>query len=202
MNYYEILGIRENSTIQEIKKAYKSLVKKYHPDVSADTSSTEDFLLIQQAYQILSDPNSREDYDSELQWTRQKACKTYQEPGTASSSLFEWLFHKQILRVGLAPIQTELTAEIVLTPEEARRGGMHTLSPTIQVPCPACYGLSRSASLWCSICYQTGTVRQQFRIPHRIPAGINDQAKEYFLLDRFGLPEITIEIVYTVCESF
>ncbi|MDV3196287.1 MAG: molecular chaperone DnaJ [Candidatus Phytoplasma stylosanthis] len=62
-DYYDILGISKNATENEIKKAYRTLVKKYHPDVSKEANATEKFKEIQEAYQILSNPEKKRDYD-------------------------------------------------------------------------------------------------------------------------------------------
>ncbi len=53
MNPYEILNINENSTLTEIKKAYKILALKYHPDKNTDVDSKEKFMQIKSAYDVL-----------------------------------------------------------------------------------------------------------------------------------------------------
>lgn len=66
MTYYEILGISQNSTEKEIKKSYKNLIKKYHPDIYngdkiiAENKTKE----INEAYEVLSNPTLRQDYDN------------------------------------------------------------------------------------------------------------------------------------------
>jgi len=62
-DYYDILGLPRNATDEQIKKAYRELVRKYHPDVSKDPNATEKFKEIQEAYQVLSDPKKRAAYD-------------------------------------------------------------------------------------------------------------------------------------------
>ncbi len=62
-DYYDILGVSRNATDEQIKKAYRELVRKYHPDVSKDPNATEKFKEIQEAYQVLSDPKKRAAYD-------------------------------------------------------------------------------------------------------------------------------------------
>lgn len=64
MNYYEILQINNNATNQEIKEAYFRLAKKYHPDRNKNQDSKRRFAEIRQAYEILSDPLERRDYNN------------------------------------------------------------------------------------------------------------------------------------------
>ena len=61
--YYELLGIARNATAEEIKKAYRNLAKKYHPDLNPDPAAEEMLKRINAAYEVLRDPDRRAKYD-------------------------------------------------------------------------------------------------------------------------------------------
>ena len=64
MNYYEVLGVSENADVSEIKKKYRKLAIKYHPDRnSGDENATKKFREVTEAYEILWDEKKREEYD-------------------------------------------------------------------------------------------------------------------------------------------
>ncbi|KAK1414642.1 hypothetical protein QVD17_30391 [Tagetes erecta] len=66
-NFYKLLSLSSNKVgTKEIKRAYRTLALKYHPDVSRDQDATQMFLLLQTAYKTLVDPVSREEYDCAL----------------------------------------------------------------------------------------------------------------------------------------
>ncbi|CAA6801466.1 MAG: DnaJ-class molecular chaperone CbpA [uncultured Sulfurovum sp.] len=60
---YETLGVSENSSADEIKKSYRKLARKYHPDVNKDESAIEKFKEINAAYEVLSDKKKKDEYD-------------------------------------------------------------------------------------------------------------------------------------------
>ena len=63
-DYYEVLGVKRDAKPEEIKKAYRRLARKYHPDVNpGDKASEERFKLTTEAHDILSDPKKRKVYD-------------------------------------------------------------------------------------------------------------------------------------------
>ncbi|HHU55573.1 MAG TPA: molecular chaperone DnaJ [Acholeplasmataceae bacterium] len=62
-DYYEVLGVSRDASEEEIKKAYRTLAKKYHPDVSKEPNAEEKFKEVQEAYEVLSDPQKREQYN-------------------------------------------------------------------------------------------------------------------------------------------
>ena len=63
-DYYEVLGVDRNATEDEIKRAFRRLARKYHPDVNKDDPEAEEkFKEINDAYSVLSDPKTRAQYD-------------------------------------------------------------------------------------------------------------------------------------------
>jgi curved DNA-binding protein CbpA len=78
--YYEILGVAPDATPEEIRAAYRALVKQYHPDVNHDPDAGERFIAIQQAYETLIDPDARARYDLALRGGA----------GSAPNDPFQW----------------------------------------------------------------------------------------------------------------
>lgn len=66
MNYYEVLGVNKNSSIEDIKRAYRKLAMKHHPDRSGGNDTH--FKRIQEAYDVLSNPQKKAEYDNPNPW--------------------------------------------------------------------------------------------------------------------------------------
>jgi curved DNA-binding protein CbpA len=83
INFYELLEIAQNATVEEINKAYKKLAKKYHPDVCQEADAADKFKQISEANETLSDPNKRAVYNSKLFKTKVAQKPPAQKPPAA-----------------------------------------------------------------------------------------------------------------------
>ena len=82
-DYYEVLGVDKNADDETIKKAYRKLAKKYHPDTNAGNAEAEKkFKEISEAYAVLSDKEKRKEYDQfgsgDFFWRRHLVSLLYQ----------------------------------------------------------------------------------------------------------------------------
>lgn len=78
-NYYNILGINTEASDDEIKKAYRKMALKFHPDKNKDPNAEDKFKEIAEAYEVLSDPKKRSIYDQcgeegECPWSELVSC--------------------------------------------------------------------------------------------------------------------------------
>lgn len=110
-DYYKILGIQPNADLQAIKKAYRALAFKYHPDKNPDNALAEaHFKEIQEAYSILSNNSKRKHYDDE-RWLMGMGAKTrYKDAVTP-----EWLLKIcKELNASLATMDTHRMSQTAL----------------------------------------------------------------------------------------
>ncbi|MCL6448600.1 MAG: J domain-containing protein [Armatimonadetes bacterium] len=198
-DYYEILGVARNATEKEIKAAYRKLARKWHPDLHTGRQkkeAEEKFKQINEAYEVLSDPEKRAKYDRlGSNW---RAGQDFEpppdmgdgyfystgdfEPGLRSgfSDFFEMLFGGirsagRSAAAARGPVRgQDVESEIGLTLEEAYRGTTKTLQISGSKVCPECGGTGVRDRRFCARCGGTGTLPDLKTLEVKIPAGVRE----------------------------
>jgi curved DNA-binding protein len=202
-DYYKILGVERNATSDDIRTAFRKLARKYHPDVAKDKKQAEEkFKEINEANEVLSDPEKRKKYDElGADWKNgpqphpgfggQGAyggrsgggnAEGFEFVGTGFSDFFEQIFggaHGG--RAGFGRPQTERGSDvegvIMVTLEEAMTGSVRPISVRRNTVCPECQGTGVKGRRECPTCGGTGAISSAQTYQVRIPAGVRDEQR-------------------------
>jgi len=168
-DYYEILGVNRDASQDEIKRAYRRLARRYHPDLNpGDKGAEQKFKEINEAYEVLGDPKKRADYD---QFGRTPFGeegfggfnKGYDFGFDFGTGGFEDIFSDFLggFRAREAPSRgADIMAELEITLEEAFSGTVKPVTLTRDVTCHACGGTGAEESQVCTQCKGSGAITQ------------------------------------------
>ena len=195
-DYYEVLGVPRSATADDIKKAYRKLARKYHPDVNpGDNTAEEKFKDIGEAYEVLSDPEKRKRYD-QLGENWKAGADFTPPPGWEDgrvdagdwgdvfgagrsaggfSAFFESLFGGRRGRragTGFAMRGQDIEAAIELSLEEAHHGGTRTITLQKTAVCSTCNGSGVQENQPCATCRGMGVMMRPTTLEVTIPAGV------------------------------
>jgi molecular chaperone DnaJ len=166
-NYYSVLGVKENAKSKEIKKAYRELAQRYHPDKNPGDSTVENkFKEITEAYEVLSNDKKKQQYDH----------KRRGGPG-GLEDIFGNVFH------GFNPFQTQgnhtswtqppqrqkptpsdATINFEISLEEINNGAAErNFTITTKVVCKSCNGLGGESTQTCQSCNGKGRQTTEFQ---------------------------------------
>ncbi len=173
MDLYIVLGVAQGASEAEIKRAYRRLARRYHPDINpGDGVAEARFRQILHAYETLIDPLRRSRYDAgeggDVADDRRKSGFEgfdFSSRGVDYSATFGDLFAEVLSERGSRPVERERGAdlhhEVALTFEESLTGAQRSLTVTRRENCRACAGtgVTRLSPGPCHLCHGTGAVR-------------------------------------------
>lgn len=178
-DYYEVLGVPKNATIADIKKAFRTLAKKYHPDVNKSADAEDKFKEINEAYEVLSDENKRASYDQFGHNGPNMGGFNYSNGGFDEFSfsgmgenlddLINQMFgFNTSSRTSNHQTSISLDIELVLRISflDAIKGGDKKISYTRKKNCSHCHGTGsedESGTQECNICHGKGVVFRETR---------------------------------------
>jgi molecular chaperone DnaJ len=164
-DYYEVLDVPRTATAQEIKQAYRRLARAHHPDVNRENGAEERFKEINEAQEVLADPQRRAAYDRYGHQTNGTGGDPFGFGGSPFGDIFESFFGgTQTGRRRTAPPQgVDLQVTLRLTFEEAVFGVEKEVELTRLETCEACAGRKMEGGATppsCSTCGGAGEVRR------------------------------------------
>ncbi len=186
MDLYIILGIERAATSGDIKRAYKRLARKFHPDINpGDRMAAAQFRQIAEAYETLSDPDRRQRYDTTGSTGSSDNGFTFGFEGFdfsvsahgAEASTFGDLFadvfrqREDVRREAAAERGADLHHTLTITFDEAVRGGEHAVTVMRQAPCRTCEGRG-----WLNV--------METRCPHCRGAGVVKSARGHMVFSK------------------
>jgi DnaJ-class molecular chaperone len=197
-DYYQILEVSRTATADEIKKAYRKLARKYHPDVNPTDRTAEDkFKELNEAYEVLSDPEKRQRYD-ELGANWKTGADFTPPPGWQKgpmqpgafgdlfgggpgqggfSDFFESLFggvRGARAGPGFAMRGADVEADLTLGLDDIYHGATRTLTIPVAERCASCGGVGTQDGHLCRTCNGTGVVQRPKSLAVHIPVGMRE----------------------------
>ena len=201
-DHYALLGVPRSATRAELRRAYRLLALKLHPD-RAGYGATSLFQRVSEAYRVLSDPVTRAEYDRQL---REPEAPASRPPPSPDGRRHRSIFRDDLMARLSGPIDVLMgrsaarrgsdgVIELLLLPAEAAAGGTAALEVPVDVTCPTCAGVAAVHSVWCSRCEYVGQVTEVVAVAVVIPPAVPDRTTFVFATDPGGnLPPLRVRI--------
>jgi molecular chaperone DnaJ len=221
-SYFAILGISPNATADEIRSAYRRLAKEFHPDRYEGESKI--FMEIQEAYAVLGDIRKRHEYEQKLSKVAPKTplrrttypdpeplipdespidldeispVRSFQSFTPSFDEVFDWLWKNfSSLQPPKSGRVENMTLEVTLSPEQARRGGNARIMLPARAVCPTCRGHGGVGLYECLRCAGEGVISGEMPISVAFPTGLTKDHAVVIPLDRFGIRNIHITLLF------
>ena len=199
---YKVLDLTYEASAEEIKASFRKLARTYHPDVATKPEDIEKFKEIKEAYDILSNEETRKKYDvlrgfykekikKEFETKRKNKYEEYIKKAKANAQNSESfsktfndaldnLFHakKSSNEEKKAPINGEdINIDLTITCFEAVNGTNRKVNILHTQPCPNCEGRTFINGSQCAMCKGAGTISIQKKINVKIPKGVSQGSK-------------------------
>jgi len=194
-DYYDVLGVSPRAGADEIKRAYRQLARRYHPDISGDDRGAA-FLEVARAYEVLRDPHRRRSYDAGLMsrtradWLTDEIAIDFPSVSSVLDRMRDSFF--------AGARGASLSAELVLTPREAFWGTLVPLDVPLRQTCPRCGGRGEVWEEWCAACGGVGDMSALHEVRLRVPAGVREGARFRFSVAPSGAPLTSVEVRITI----
>jgi len=177
-DYYEILGVSRDASVDDIKKSYRKLARKCHPDLNpGDKTCEERFKELSEAYAVLSDPKKREEYDSfgkspfEGRGFDFRGRDFEDAFGFGFGDIFSDIFGAGAPEARARPLRgADIVSSIAVSLEEAFSGVKKRMNVMREVPCGSCRATGVESSTVCAACKGSGRVQTSkgfFRVASR-----------------------------------
>jgi molecular chaperone DnaJ len=202
-DYYDVLGVSPDAGADEIKRAYRQLARRYHPDISGD-DRTAAFVEATHAYEILGDVRRRRVYDAARsarlwpsmvrenhpEWLADEIAIDF----PSVSDLLDRMRHSFFGGTAIG----DLSAEIILSAVEAMHGTVIPLGVPVRRTCPHCGGRGETWEGWCDLCGGCGDISGFHEVELRVPAGVREGSRFRFSVMPTGAPHTIVDVTISI----
>jgi len=207
-DYYIVLGVSRSADAHRIKKAYRTVAKRYHPDVSQAPESKQKFQEIREAYETLVDEGKRKRYDEEL--ARQgsslritKVPEIIERRRSVFDEMDSVFSHVDDFFSGFLPgffdrertMEKDLYLEAILSPEEASRGGLFPIIVLVIEPCTRCSKRGIWEEFFCPACSGYGRIRSEREFSLSIPPNVKHGTEIRLSMEDIGLTDAYLNVI-------
>jgi DnaJ-class molecular chaperone len=212
-DYYIVLGVGRGADLNKIKKAYRVIAKRVHPDASSSGEAHEHFLEVREAYETLVDEEKRRKYDEELARqgrklritripedmdARRRAAIQERERGYSLVDEFFSGLVPDVFERGREATGKDLYLEVVLSSKEAARGGLCPITVPVLEPCPRCRRTGLWEEFFCPECYGRGVIRAEREFSLSLPPRVAHGTRISLSTEDIGLRNVHLHVLVLV----